>query len=113
MYIWKRHYNTHGQVSTKDARKVSILSGVLCCQIMLDDLEYQNALTCVTPRLCYNARAPPQKSEPRPTHIQIFGEKAMAKIKSCKNFCKKIFYVFSARTLYQLRLGSKGRAVRA
>ena len=63
--------DTHA--STKDARKLNILPGVLFCRIVSNWPEYPHDLICATPRLCYATRAPPRKSESVSSHIQIFG----------------------------------------
>lgn len=114
-YIWKRHFNAHRRTSKKDARKLSILPGVLFCRIVSNGPEYRHDLIYVTSCLYYAARAPPRKSEPVSKHIQIFGGYTMPKSIFMENSCKNFSYVFSARTLYCLPLEaeSNGRVVRA
>ena len=65
--------DTHA--STKDARKLNILPGVLFCRIVSNGSKYRHDLVCATPQLCYAARAPPRKSEFVSNHIRIFGGK--------------------------------------
>lgn len=114
-YIWKRRFNTHRQTNTKDARKLTILPGILFCRIVSNGSEHRHDLIYVTFCLYEAARAPPRKSESVSNPIQIFGGYTMPKSIFTENPYKNFPYVFSARTLYCLSLEaeSNGKAVRA
>ena len=114
-HIWKRRFNTHRRSSTRDARKLSILPGVLFCQIVSNRPECRHNLIYASPCLCYATRAPPRKSESVSSHIQIFGGGKMNKTNLHEICVKKFSYVAWALPRYHVSLTpeSDGKGVSA